>query len=67
MPDEAPDDVLIRVARAEVPRLEHCGLTLRGSDSEVSMLLRRAADMIKMLTGRLVKANERAGAESGAE
>jgi hypothetical protein len=53
------DEVLLRVAREEIPRLNHCGLMWRGSDNETSMLLRRASGIIETLAERLAKANER--------
>lgn len=56
-----PDEVLLRVAREDVPRLEHAGLMLKSVEPESSMLLRRASDLVKRLIERIVelKANER--------
>jgi hypothetical protein len=53
-----PDEVLLRVARDDIPRLEHAGLMMRSVDAESSMLLRRAADLVKRLVERIVELKE---------
>ena len=58
MQSNVPDEVLLRVAREDVVRLEHCGLMMKSVDAESSLLLCRAADLVKRLVERIVELKE---------